>query len=75
MPSAKPPCCPICGRYLTTHSYFYGRRCLEPNHWLAAGLLQPDDYYPLGQLVVQAALELKQPLVAHGKPYDSALNA
>lgn len=53
----KPLRCSICGLYLTTHPYFYGRRCLEPGHWLAAGLLQADDYYPLGQLAAQAMLE------------------
>ena len=71
MPSAQPPRCSICGQYLTTHPYFYGRRCLEPDHWLAAGLLQADDYYPLGQLVVQAALDHRQTLAAQKEPYDS----
>jgi hypothetical protein len=55
--SAKPACCPICGQYLTTHIYFYGCRCLEPSHWQAAGLLNKDDYYAMGQLIVQQMLE------------------
>ena len=75
MSSAQPPRCPICGQYLTTHLYFYGRRCLEPDHWLAAGLLHADDYYPLGQLVVQAALEPKQQTVSNGEKYGSRLGA
>jgi|DewCreStandDraft_4_1066084.scaffolds.fasta_scaffold145369_2 hypothetical protein len=56
----KPLRCSICGLYLTTHPQFWGRRCLEPTHWLAAGLLQADDYYPLGQLVAQAMLERQE---------------
>ena len=57
MSEVKPPRCSICGLYLTTHIYFYGRRCLEPDHWLAAGLLTPADYVPLSQLVALAAAE------------------
>jgi len=55
--SAKPLCCPICGQYLTTHIYFYGCRCLDPSHWQAAGLLGKNDYYAMGQLIVQQMLE------------------
>jgi len=68
MSKVKPPCCPHCGLYQTTHIYFYGRRCLEPTHWLAAGLLTPTDYVPLSQLVALAAAERRrQPLIPGGQ--------
>lgn len=57
MSAVKPPCCPICGLYFTTHVYFHGRRCLQPGHWLTAGLLSPADYVPLSQLIALAAAE------------------
>lgn len=65
----KPLRCSICGLYLTTHPYFYGRRCLEPTHWLAAGLLQADDYYPLGQLAAQAIGEGRPAALSQEDPY------
>ncbi|MCG3209915.1 MAG: hypothetical protein FOGNACKC_03542 [Anaerolineae bacterium] len=68
----KPPVCPICGLYFTTHPHFFGRRCLEPKHWLAAGLLHPTDYYQLGQLVIQAGLEHNCPsLLAKGQHIEA----
>ena len=73
MTSVKPLHCSICGLYLTTHFYFYGRRCLEPEHWLAAGLLQADDHEALAQLAVNAILEHKQQPVVQGERYEPVL--
>lgn len=55
-----PERCPICGYFLTTAAEFTGRRCVDPGHWQAAGVLSPRDYYPMAQIASQADVERHQ---------------
>jgi hypothetical protein len=56
----KPPRCPICGYFLTTANQFAGCRCVDPGHWQAAGILNPQDYYPMAKIVSGALTEQNQ---------------
>ena len=51
-------CCLICGHYLTTDEQYTGNRCVDPGHWLAAGLLAPRDFYLMARMVAGARAEL-----------------
>jgi hypothetical protein len=55
----EPGICLICGHYLTTIDVYTGHRCLDPGHWQAAGLLAPNDFYPMARLAAQAQAEPK----------------
>jgi hypothetical protein len=41
--------CPICGRALNLAKP-NGADCIDPAHWLAAGVVAADDYYAIAQL-------------------------
>jgi hypothetical protein len=56
----RPKRCAICGYYLTTGEKYAGRRCLDPGHWQAAGVLAPADFYPMARLTAQVRAELNQ---------------
>jgi hypothetical protein len=56
----KPGHCSICGYYLTTDEQYTDFRCLDPSHWLAAGLLAPTDFYPMARITAQASAEMNQ---------------
>jgi hypothetical protein len=60
MMTHKPPCCAICGYYLTTDEQYLGHRCVDPEHWQAAGLFSPRDFYLMARLVAGAGAELAQ---------------
>ncbi len=47
--------CKICGNYFTTSAEFASSRCMEPGHWLAAGVLSPTDYYPIAKIAARAS--------------------
>jgi hypothetical protein len=53
----KPNQCTICGYYLTTGEEYAGHRCLDPGHWQAAGLLSPNDFYPMAIITARASIE------------------
>jgi hypothetical protein len=55
----EPKQCTICGYYLTTSAEYTGRRCLDPAHWQAAGLLASSDFYPMARIAAQAHAEFK----------------
>ena len=54
----RPHRCIICGYYLTTDEKFVGCRCVNPEHWQAAGLLAPRDFYLMARMVAGARGEL-----------------
>lgn len=56
--SHRPSCCLICGHYLTTDEQYTGNRCVDPGHWLAAGLLAPRDFYLMARMVAEERAEL-----------------
>jgi hypothetical protein len=56
----QPSCCAICGHYLTTSEKYSGRRCLDPGHWQAVGVLASTDFYSMARLAAQARRELKR---------------
>ena len=56
----QPVSCAICGNYLTTSDHFAGRRCLDPSHWQATGLLHPTDFYEMAQVAARAGMEQKR---------------
>lgn len=47
----QPYQCPICGGYLTTAEEYALSRCHNPGHWLAAGLLEANDFYAMARVV------------------------
>jgi len=64
--SYKPTYCMICGYYLTTDEQYTGNRCVDPGHWLAAGLLAPRDFYLMARMVAGARAELARRRDNHG---------
>lgn len=42
----KPPRCPICNDWLTAEKRYAGYRCINPDHWQAAGLAMPKLEWP-----------------------------
>lgn len=54
----NPGVCHICGCYFTIVNEYCGHRCLDPGHWQAAGLLAPDDFYPMALIAAQSNAEL-----------------
>jgi hypothetical protein len=54
----EPRCCKICGYYLTTNEQYTSYRCVNPEHWQAAGLLAPRDFYLMARIVARGRAEL-----------------
>jgi hypothetical protein len=56
----QPSRCPYCGYYLTISVMYTGQRCIDPSHWLAAGLLTSADYLAMSLIAASANVELVQ---------------
>jgi hypothetical protein len=54
----QPRSCKICGYYLTTKAQYTGYRCVNPDHWQAAGLFAPRDFYSMARMAAGARAEL-----------------
>jgi hypothetical protein len=53
----QPGQCTLCGYYFTVLKEYAGHRCLDPAHWQAAGLLAPNDFFPMAQLMIYVGAE------------------
>ena len=58
MITTSQPCqCSLCGGYLTTAREYALSRCHHPGHWLAAGLLEANDFYAMAVVVASGRNE------------------
>ncbi|MCB0213516.1 MAG: hypothetical protein KDJ52_29505 [Anaerolineae bacterium] len=55
--NTEPIACSICGLFFTLSGQFAGKRCIDPGHWQAAGIITVKDYYTMAKIKAAKANE------------------